>query len=348
MVHLFEGNTADELWQNALQAFETSDAVQAQPSRNGPTKEILHAVFTLSDPRQHWVLSRRPAINPAFVIAEFVWIIRGRNDSQYVNFWNRELPKYAGYSEYYHGAYGHRLRQSLGFDQLERAYHVLKNAPDTRQVVLQIWNSIDDFPDSSGQPVSPDIPCNITSLLKVRDNKLEWMQILRSNDMFRGVPYNFVQFASLQEVVAGWLGIEVGSYNHYSDSLHIYDHDLGTIDRVPLEVVSELRNPDSLSLPKNESDRVFQELDHLIEDLMRSDLLLQELTVITREARLPKAFKNLFFIVAAEAARRRRWFLVMEDLFNMCSNPVLRYAWNSWFDRISSNKPMPQNQEGNS
>ena len=49
---------------------------------------------------------------------------------------------------------------------------------------------------------------------------------MRSNDIFRGLPYNFVQFTSMQEILAGWLKINVGSYNHVSDSLHIYERDL--------------------------------------------------------------------------------------------------------------------------
>jgi len=75
-----------------------------------------------------------------------------------------------------------------------------------------------DFPDEEGRPASQDILCNVLSMLKIRDGRLEWTQVMRSNDLFRGVPYNFVQFTVLQEVIAGWLGLEVGAYDHVSDS----------------------------------------------------------------------------------------------------------------------------------
>ena len=61
-----------------------------------------------------------------------------------------------------------------------------------------------------GNPSAEDIPCNLSSLLKIRKNQLEWMQINRSNDIYRGLPYNIVQFTTLQELMASWLGIEVG------------------------------------------------------------------------------------------------------------------------------------------
>ena len=51
-------------------------------------------------------------------------------------------------------------------------------------MVIQIYDVETDFPVDNGQPRSNDIPCNICSLLKVREGKLEWSQIMRSNDMY--------------------------------------------------------------------------------------------------------------------------------------------------------------------
>lgn len=70
-----------------------------------------------------------------------------------------------------------------GIDQLERAYHALIGKPHTRQVVLQIWEPKVDLPRLSGDESAADVPCNIVSMLKVRNGKLEWTQILRSNDV---------------------------------------------------------------------------------------------------------------------------------------------------------------------
>ena len=43
------------------------------------------------------------------------------------------------------------------------------------------------------------------------------------------IPYNFVQFSNLQEILAGWLELDVGSYNHYNDSLYLYNRDISKI-----------------------------------------------------------------------------------------------------------------------
>ncbi len=276
MITVFEGNTASEVWQMAAIEITHGKKAKSQTGRSDMTEEILHAAFTIQDPRQRWVVFRHPALNPAFAIAEIIWILNGRKDSAFLNYWNSQLPKYAGNGKEYHGAYGFRLRHHFGIDQLERAYLALRHNPDGRQVVLQIWDPINDLPDKSGSPVNKDIPCNIVSLLKVRSGRLEWMQIIRSNDLFRGVPYNFIQFTSIQEILAGWLGVELGSYNQISDSLHLYNNDSKIMNISSLITVE--RNIDSLCLPKDESDAVFHKLNSNFDSIMVSNCTNPALT----------------------------------------------------------------------
>src|SRR5205085_7350 len=273
MFRVFEGRTANEVWRKVAIAFRSGEGA-VQSSRAGQTREILHSAMSISDPTQRWATSRQPRINIAFAIAEIVWIIIGRNDSAFLNYFNRQLHKYAGHGDTYHGAYGHRFRYHLGIDQLERAYQVLKAKPDSRQVVLQIWDGRSDLPDSSGKEASTDIPCNIVSILKVRGGKLEWMQILRSNDVYRGLPYNLVQFTTLQEIVAGWLGLELGEYNQISNSLHVYEKDLEYISGPSSD--QRAINVDSLAFPKEESDEYFNELAHNIETIIDQRVTAKE------------------------------------------------------------------------
>lgn len=223
MIRAFIGKTADEVWCQAMSTLQSDDLCSFEQSRLGAMREILHANLYIENPRERWVVSRLPAINPAFAIAEVFWILAGSNDASFINFWNPSLPKFSGSGNVYHGAYGYRIINHFGVNQLERAYHALKNNPDSRQVVIQIWDVKSDLPNESGAPVSSDIPCNLFSMLKVRDGKLEWTQVMRSNDLYRGTPYNLVQFTTLQEILAGWLGLDVGGYYQISDSLHVYE-----------------------------------------------------------------------------------------------------------------------------
>lgn len=334
-MHLFEGRTANEAWSKAATAFLYEGEAFEQDSRAGSTREILHAAFAIREPLERWVLARMPAVNPAFTIVETVWILAGRDDSALLNHWYPGLPKYKGAGERYHGAYGHRLRHWFGLDQLERAYQTLRNNQNSRQVVLQIWDPSVDLPDEEGQPASRDIPCNVLSMLKVRNGRLEWTQVMRSNDLFRGTPDNFVQFTVLQEVMAGWLGLEVGSYNHLSDSLHVYEDDLELLKGFDSSV-EEVSNMDSLRLPKEESEKTFSTLERHLEAMTDDSLTKGHMQELLGSASLPEAFENLFRIAAADSARRRGWTGLSEDTAGGCTNEALLRSWERWSSRVGS------------
>ena len=332
MIRALEAVSADHVWRKLAQAFRESDGVCVQASRDGSTKEILHVAISIEDPRQRWIVSREPPLNLAFALAEVVWIMAGRRDLKFLEFWNSKLRNFVGPGPGLHGAYGHRLRCHFGLDQLKRAYEALQQSPDTRQIVLQVWDSRTDLPEASGSPVDNDIPCNVVSLPKVRDGKLEWMQVIRSNDLFLGVPYNFVQFTCLQEIMAGWLGIECGSYNQISDSLHLYERDEQRVlaSRLVPVVAS---SPDSLALPWKDSELVFKELEQRTGRMIGNGLAVGELERLSHWNAAPQAYRNILAVLAAEALRRRKWVEAAVDVMSSCTNPLYRQLWDRWLSK---------------
>jgi thymidylate synthase len=335
MIRVFRGPTADDVWQQLVEAFRQSDGVNAQPSRDGPTKEILHVAISIPDPKQRWVVSREPPLNVAFALAEVVWIMTGRRDLAFLEFWNGRLRDFVGPGPDLHGAYGYRLRHHLGLDQMGRACEALNRDPDSRQVVLQIWDSSSDLPQADGAPADPDVPCNVVSILKVRAGKLEWLQIIRSNDLFLGVPHNFVQFTCLQEIMAGWLGIECGSYDQISDSLHLYTRDEKNV--LGSSQLARVRpNADSLALPREESELAFRELESRIERVIAPGLEQSELESLSRWDSAPDAYQNILAVLVAEAARRRGQMETATEAMSSCTNPVYQELWARWLSRVRS------------
>ena len=329
MIPSFHGQSADEVWQKAADAFRESVGSRNQYSRGGPTKEILHVGMSIADPRQRWVVSRTPPLNLAFALAEVVWIMTGRRDLAFLEYWNSKYRKYVGPGPELHGAYGYRLRRHLRIDQLERAYQALKHEVDTRQVVLQIWDSRIDLPAVDGTPANRDIPCNVLAMPKIRDGKLEWLQIIRSNDMFLGVPHNFVQFTCLQEILAGWLGVECGTYNQISDSLHVYDHHWEkVVDSPPLPYVSP--NGDNLGLSRKESDCAFQELEYRLEQMIDQKTEPEALEELSLWNGASEGYRNIGTVLAAEALRRRGLAKSAARTMSRCTNPVYQQLWSRW------------------
>ena len=337
MFHSFEGQNANEIWVQLVSAFRSDADTKSQSSRAGDTREILHAGIALSDPRQRWTSVRQPPLNIAFAFAEVVWIVTGRNDAAFLNYFNRKLPLFCGATSTYPGAYGYRLRRHFGFDQLEKAYDVLRNNPDSRQAVLQLWDAKEDLPHHDGSARSNDIPCNVLSLLKVREGRLEWTQIMRSNDIFRGLPYNLIQFTCLQEIIAGWLNLELGAYHHLSDSLHVYNVDWEHIVETPLVQSEELHrfNPDVLSLEKSECEAVFAQMAACLDRIVSERIPTEKLPNLLCSYDFPRAYLNMMCIAAAESARRRQEKEVMDELVRGCKNPLYTEMFRRWVERVA-------------
>ncbi len=333
MFSLFEGETADEVWTDLAKAFVEGKFISNPSSRGGPTGELLHVALSIANPVQRWVTSRRPIINIAFALAEIIWIMRGRHDAKFLTFFNSQLPRYTGSDALLHGAYGRRLRVEFGIDQLERAQETLLSHPSSRQVVLQIWNPSLDLPDRHGEPVSADIPCNVTSMLKIRDGKLDWMQVMRSNDLFRGLPYNIIQFTLLQEIMAGWLNLGLGTYHHISDSLHVYDDSKSYFSDVTRDL--PLASDDRLGCSREDSEAYFKILESMV-DAMQIDGTPPSKALAAVKPRLPQAYFNIAAVLIAETQRRKGSRELALETISQCSNALYRKMFRAWLERIAA------------
>jgi len=328
-VRLFEGDTADEVWLDAAAEVRAGHPLQRLDGRGGPVYDLGRVVFTIKEPRCRWVHSRRPAMNPAFALAEVIWILAGRKDAAFLNYFNPRLPQYAGRGDAYTGAYGHRLRHAFGIDQLEHACQALTGQPNSRQVVLQIWNPQRDLPAESGDPAHDDVPCNLCALLKLRGGRLEWTQVMRSSDLVLGIPHNFVQFTSLQEVMAGWLCVELGSFCLVTDCLHVYEPRLDDVcSAVPTPPPNG--EPRDLCLGEAASRAALDRVVELADMMTVSGIPSADLVRAVDACGLPGAWHDVLCVLAADYARRSRWPALVSEVVARCRDPWLRHMWHSW------------------
>jgi thymidylate synthase len=208
------GDSADELYVAAC------DAVLREGARVSPrglaTTEVLGAHLCLTDPRRRLVdLPPARVVNPAFAVAEAVWILSG-SDDPWIFLYNRALTRYTDDGRL-QGAYGPRMRHWGGrVDQLDRIRRLLADDPDTRQAVIQLY---DPDRDTRGHR---DVPCTLGYRFYVRRGQLQMHTTMRSQDLWLGFPYDIFAATILQELLAGWLGVELGEYHHHVDSLHLY------------------------------------------------------------------------------------------------------------------------------
>jgi thymidylate synthase len=184
------------------------------------TREILGAHLCLTVPRRRF-LDVPPArvLNPAFAVAEALWVLSGSGDP-WIYQYNRRLADYAD-DGVLQGAYGPRLRDWRGeVDQLDHVRQLLGRDSDTRQAVIQLFDPQRDWQGHR------DVPCTLGYRFFIRDGALHMHTTMRSQDVWLGLPYDIFTTTLLQELLAGWLGVEMGEYHHHIDSLHLYETDL--------------------------------------------------------------------------------------------------------------------------
>lgn len=209
-------------------------------SRDGCVKELLDFKTIITNPYRRLVGGFGRNINPFFLFAEAMWIFTGRKDVKFLTMFNKSMENFSDDGKVFHAPYGFRLRHwgvrsedkfceenihaAQGYDQIDDAIRLLHSNPNTRQVVLSIWN-----PDFDLGCKTKDIPCNDVVMLKIRDGKLITTIQNRSNDLHWGLPTNVFQFSFLTECIAACLGIELGTQTHNSQSLHVYEwNDIAT------------------------------------------------------------------------------------------------------------------------
>jgi thymidylate synthase len=206
------------------------------------TREVLDVRLILRRPRAR-LLHLPPArvLNTAFAVAETVWILSGSDDAWIYTF-NDRLRQYAD-DGVLRGAYGPRIRRWHDrTDQLAKVLTTLRHDPDSRRAVVQLY---DPARDADGHS---DVPCTLGYRFHLRSGRLHMSTTMRSQDLWTGLPYDMFAATVLHELMAGWLGADLGDYHHHIDSLHLYDADQEKAEAVPDDVVRGPELPD-LTVP---------------------------------------------------------------------------------------------------
>lgn len=220
---VLEAETVTEAWDIWFENLKdmTGSFIKA-PSRDGiVVGEYLNAVTVIKDPTRNIVLSPERMMPTRYAIGELLWYLSGSNRlsdiAKYSKVWNRMSDD----GETLNSAYGYRIFEKFGFNQLEYVENLLKKEPLTRQAVIHIKDPIDHI-----EHPSKDVPCTLSLQFLVRNGALNLTVHMRSNDIWTGFPYDVFSFTCIQIMLAFRLGLEIGTYTHTAGSLHLYERDL--------------------------------------------------------------------------------------------------------------------------
>ena len=206
----------NELFTDMLWRFKTS-GVKVN-TRNGPAIRIDEPVLTtIIEPTERVLFFDKRDANPIFHLMESIWMLAGRNDVAFLKQFNSTIGQFSDDGFKFNAAYGNRMRHHFGFDQLKEVIKHLKNDPNSRQAVIQLWET-SDF-----NKATKDKACNTQLIFAIVNGCLDITIFNRSNDFWWGYcGANPVHFSIIQEFVAVALEVPVGQYFTVSNNLHLY------------------------------------------------------------------------------------------------------------------------------
>ena len=100
-------------------------------------------------------------------------------------------------------------------NQIDYIVQKLKKSPYSRRAQAITWRPLVD-------PYHVDPPCLQRIYMRIKEEKLIMQTTWRSRDLFRAWEANVNGMIRIQKSVADQLGVEIGHYLDFSNSLHIY------------------------------------------------------------------------------------------------------------------------------
>jgi len=188
--------------------------------RGSETREILGSRFRLLNPRARKINLASRKWNFALAIGELCWHMAGSDDLKFISYYSKMWNLFSDDGEHIRGScYGRKIFSAKpnGLSQWEKLKCQLRRDPSSRRAVLSFLD-MDNNPFTEAK----DLACINSIQFVIRDGRLHCITSMRSNDLIWGLCYDAFMVTMLQERLAWELGINLGWYEHYSSSMHIY------------------------------------------------------------------------------------------------------------------------------
>lgn len=214
----------------------------------GKTREINNVVMMIEDVEHENTIVSIRNISATYLFAELLWYFEGRNDTKFIGKFASMWNDISDNGSEANSAYGYIIRYAYGFDQAKKVIELLRKDPNSRRAKINLNRANVNVIETK------DEPCTMSLHYLIRDGKLHTTTVMRSNDIWFGLPYDVAFFTELQRYIAHALGIPCGSYAHFVISMHLYDKDY---DKVKAIVENPVSIPITFDRKKFHKDRGF-------------------------------------------------------------------------------------------
>lgn len=243
-------------------------------NRKGETiYELNYPTIILEDPNKCYATMRNMSM--PYLIGELLFYLKGYNKLNNIKYYSKFWEKISDDGKNLNSCYGfyfYRMPIPCKQSQMQYCIEQLKINKESKKAVMTIY---------SGELHSyktKDNPCTMYAQFFIRENSLQMIVNMRSNDIWFGLPYDIPFFTFVQKQVyfnllKTYSDLKLGLYIHRSNSLHLYKRNLQEAKQFIMNPAKLVNIPD---IKKEDIDN----LDYLIrKEKDISGLLIKLLTI---------------------------------------------------------------------
>ena len=231
---MIAGQSFAEVYQKAMGLLLTNPDYESKP-RGLEVRECLNVGIHIEDPSKNLFKYNDKSLTlpTGYVKKEMCLYLMATDDAKLFTkaskFWDNIKTKDGKINS----AYGNLIfNKSLkdGRSQFDWAFDSLKNDKDSRQSFMRFNNTCHQYDGNK------DVPCTFIMSFHIRNNKLNATVNMRSNDIIKGTTYDIPSFILFQRLMLLRLrevypDLEMGFYEHFVNSLHMYETDFELVQK---------------------------------------------------------------------------------------------------------------------
>ena len=185
------------------------------------TKALFNVGFEIQNPLDNLIDNESRGWDVNYAEAEWQWYLSGDPSIYRLGYIYGKIPKIWQMIANEDG----RVNSNYGFywftlGQYDDILKILRDDPESRRASLSIYDANDI------SIYDKDTPCTYAINFSILNNKLNMSVMMRSNDLWFGFCNDQYCFSRLQQKLAEDLGIELGTYFHFVNNLHLYNKHL--------------------------------------------------------------------------------------------------------------------------
>lgn len=179
------------------------------------TLELQNVFIELENPKKSVITLPERKLSMKYLKGELKWYMSQdlsiKNIVKYSKFWKKIADK----NGMINSNYGNIVFNNNNF-QWDWCIKRLKNDKSSRQALINYNQPKYKYKGNK------DFVCTIAQQFLIRNNKLDSIVFMRSQDLIYGFSYDIIWFTLLQKWMAREVGVELGKYYQFDTSLHVY------------------------------------------------------------------------------------------------------------------------------